>query len=91
MKKLLFTLSLVAASLALAPFAGTSLSAQQLDQAFIDGLRWRSFGPANMGGRITEIEVAANDPKLWYAAAATGGLWKTTNSCTTFTPVFDVE
>src|ERR671918_646189 len=29
----------------------------ELDPAWIKGLAWRSIGPANMGGRITDIAV----------------------------------
>jgi photosystem II stability/assembly factor-like uncharacterized protein len=35
--------------------------------------------------------VHPRDKKIWYVAAASGGLWKTTNAGTTFTPIFDGE
>ena len=36
----------------------------------IKSLNWRSIGPANMGGRVTSIAVAKNDPSLWWIATA---------------------
>jgi photosystem II stability/assembly factor-like uncharacterized protein len=50
---------------------------------------WRSIGPANMGGRIDDIAVDENNPSTFYLGLAGGGLWKTTNNGTTFTPIFD--
>lgn len=52
-------------------------------------LPWRSIGPAIMGGRVADLCFAPSDPKTYYVAYATGGLWKTTNLGTTFKPVFD--
>src|SRR5262245_15369709 len=50
---------------------------------------WRSIGPANMGGRIDDIAVVETAPSTYYVGFATGGVWKTTNNGTTFTPIFD--
>lgn len=61
-----------------------------LDEAFLEGFRWRSIGPANMSGRITDIEGVPGTP-VFYVAAATGGVWKTTNNGTTFRPLFTEE
>lgn len=55
----------------------------------LDGLTWRSIGPATMSGRISDLAIHPRTPNTWYVAAASGGLWKTTNAGTTFTPVFD--
>ncbi len=51
--------------------------------------RWQSLGPANMSGRITGIAVNPKRPATWYVATASGGLFKTTDAGTTWTPVFD--
>ncbi|MBL8764569.1 MAG: hypothetical protein JNM07_09910 [Phycisphaerae bacterium] len=55
------------------------------------GLTWRSVGPANMGGRVAAIALKPGDAKTFYVGLATGGLWKTTNAGTTFSPIFDKE
>ena len=52
-------------------------------------LRLRSIGPANMSGRVTEIAVNESNPYEFYVAAATGGLWKTSDNGVTFRPVFE--
>jgi photosystem II stability/assembly factor-like uncharacterized protein len=68
-------------------------SAVQTAQTEIDDILksfvWREIGPANPGGRITDIEGVDNDPVIIYAGAATGGIWKTTNAGTTWEPIFD--
>lgn len=53
------------------------------------GLSLREIGPAVAGGRIADIEVDPTDKSTWFVAAGSGGLWKTTNAGTTWTPVFD--
>ena len=71
-----------------------SLNAQltsPLDSATLAGFRWRSIGPANMGGRVTDVEGVPGNPKVFYVATATGGIWKTVNAGTMFFPVFDKE
>ena len=52
-------------------------------------LSWRSIGPANMGGRVSEITLVPGKPAQFYVGTGTGGLFKTTNAGTTFAPVFD--
>jgi len=55
------------------------------------GMTLREVGPAVMGGRIADIEVSAEKVGTWFVAAGSGGVWKTTNAGTTWTPVFDGE
>ncbi|MEQ1828578.1 MAG: PDZ domain-containing protein, partial [Pirellula sp.] len=57
----------------------------------IKSIQWRSIGPANMSGRITDIAVHDKDPSLWYIATASGGILKTTNQGTTITHQFDKQ
>ena len=51
--------------------------------------RFRSIGPASMGGRIDDIAVSESDPSIIYIGYAVGGVFKSDNNGTTFTPVFD--
>lgn len=51
----------------------------------------RELGPAVMGGRVIDLAVDEARPAKYYAATASGGLWKTVNNGTTFTPLFQNE
>jgi photosystem II stability/assembly factor-like uncharacterized protein len=55
------------------------------------GLRFRLVGPAFTSGRVVSIAVDPTDRSRYYVAAASGGVWKTTNAGTTWTPIFDNE
>lgn len=57
----------------------------------VQQFKWRSIGPANMGGRITSIAVYEKDPNRWWASTASGGLLKTVNNGITFEHQFDSE
>jgi photosystem II stability/assembly factor-like uncharacterized protein len=55
------------------------------------GLELRELGPALTSGRIIDLAVDPRDARVWYIATAGGGVWKTTNAGTSFTPIFDKE
>ncbi|NOX94155.1 MAG: glycosyl hydrolase [Alphaproteobacteria bacterium] len=55
------------------------------------GLELRNIGPALMSGRIADIVIVQDDPATWFVAVGSGGVWKTTNAGTTWTPLFDKE
>jgi photosystem II stability/assembly factor-like uncharacterized protein len=55
------------------------------------GFQARSIGPAAAGGRIAALAVEKGRPSVFYVGSATGGVWKTNNGGTTFTPIFDNE
>jgi photosystem II stability/assembly factor-like uncharacterized protein len=88
----LLWLAAIVAAPALVPAmpAAAQLSAP-LDSAVLEHLEWRSVGPANFSGRVTDIEGIGSPSKTFYVAAASGGIWKTNNNGTTFRPIFDVE
>ena len=67
--------------------SSSRLTAQQRDP--LAALRLRSIGPATMSGRVIDIAVNESNPYEFYVAAATGGLWKTTDNGVTFKPVFE--
>src|SRR6187551_1840114 len=50
--------------------------------------RFRSIGPASMGGRIDDIAVSESDPSIIYLGYAVGGVFRSTNNATSFEPVF---
>ena len=59
------------------------------DDPLLAPFRFRSIGPASMGGRIDDVEVAPSDPNIIYVGYAVGGVWKSENNGTTWDPVFD--
>jgi photosystem II stability/assembly factor-like uncharacterized protein len=61
------------------------------NEATFKGLAMRGVGPAFMSGRIADIAIDPTDPSTWYVAVGSGGVWKTDNASTTWTPVFDNE
>lgn len=56
--------------------------------AEFDALHFRSIGPATMSGRISDVAVFEANPAIYYVGTAHGGVWKTVNNGTTFTPLF---
>jgi photosystem II stability/assembly factor-like uncharacterized protein len=56
-------------------------------------LKWQFLGPNNISGRVTDVAVVAPKGKNYtiYVAAASGGVWKTDNEGTTWTPIFEHE
>ena len=50
---------------------------------------FRSIGPTVMSGRVAAVEGKPGDPAQFYVAYASGGLWRTQNAGTSFTPLFD--
>jgi hypothetical protein len=51
-------------------------------------LKFRYMGPAP-AGRIAAAAGVPGDPTIYYLGAASGGVWKSTDSGATFLPVFD--
>ena len=71
------------------PLAGQSSEAPALESAHLSMLTARNLGGAFMSGRISDLAVDPRDHRTWYVAAASGGVWKTDNAGTTFSPIFD--
>jgi len=95
--------SLAAAALAVSaltpPAFAPPLAAQEArasgnaapEAAALEGLKFRSIGPANMGGRTTDIDGIPGDPKTFYVSGADGGIFKTTNGGVTFREIFNEQ
>ncbi len=60
-----------------------------LDAATIAAMRWRNIGPANMMGRIVDIEGLPSPSRTFYVSTAAGGVFKTTNNGLTYKAVLD--
>ncbi|HVX40009.1 MAG TPA: hypothetical protein VHB25_10585 [Gemmatimonadaceae bacterium] len=75
--------------LAILALLAAPLAAQTPDSATLATMQWRSIGPVNMAGRITDVEGDPKNPKVFYVSGATGGIWKTINAGTTWIPLWD--
>ncbi|MBC7775316.1 MAG: glycosyl hydrolase [Phycisphaerae bacterium] len=60
-----------------------------LNPVTFNGLKFRSLGPAVTSGRISDFAVNPRNQAEYYVAVASGGVWKTINAGTTYTPIFD--
>ncbi|WP_422859894.1 WD40/YVTN/BNR-like repeat-containing protein [Flagellimonas sp. S174] len=72
-------------------FFSVFLIAQQPDSTTFKGLEFRSLGPALTSGRIADIAIHPENESVWYVAVGSGGVWKTINAGTTWTPIFDKQ
>src|SRR5947209_5352585 len=90
----------LASSVVLLPIIASAIGAQQpprdtanvrLTSSTLAGLKLRSIGPALTSGRIADVAVDPTDKSTWYVASAAGGVWKSTNAGTSFSPIFDGE
>lgn len=84
MKKVLFTFLLTTVFFSFSLFAA-------IDTNLLSGIKARNIGPAATSGRISDIEVLISNPNIIYAAAASGGVWKSENAGVNWTPIFDKE
>lgn len=57
--------------------------------AVMDDLALRSIGPAVMAGRVSDLAVVPGRPYEFYAATASGGLFRTRNNGATWDSLFD--
>ena len=64
-------------------------AAQPHPDSLLNDFAWRNIGPANMMGRIAAIDALEDDFRTVLIGVASGGVWKSTNAGTSFTPIFD--
>ncbi|MDG1884073.1 MAG: glycosyl hydrolase [Flavobacteriaceae bacterium] len=77
------------------PFQGIEAQRKQKNQkteakkVSLDAFKFRNVGPAFLSGRITDIVTHPENSNVWYVAVGSGGVWKTENAGTTWSPIFD--
>lgn len=64
--------------------------AQPFTPSLMSGLSWRLLGPFR-AGRSVAIAGVPTQPNVFYFGAVDGGVWKTINAGTTWTPIFDKQ
>ncbi len=71
--------------------SATILAQEDKKDDIFKGLEFRNVGPALTSGRIADIAIHPKNESTWYIAVGSGGVWKTTNAGTTFSPIFDAQ
>ncbi|MBT6954174.1 MAG: glycosyl hydrolase, partial [Flavobacteriaceae bacterium] len=77
------------------PFQGIEAQRKQKNQkteakkVSLDAFKFRNVGPAFLSGRIADIVTHPENSNVWYVAVGSGGVWKTENAGTTWSPIFD--
>jgi photosystem II stability/assembly factor-like uncharacterized protein len=77
----------IAALIALTLSAPLPAGAQELSREELSALHFRYIGV--VGNRVDEAVGVPGQPQVYYAAAAAGGIWKTTDGGTMWRPIFD--
>ena len=60
-------------------------------QPTIPNLNFSFDGAPTVSGRVTALAVDPTNPSIVYLGAAEGGVWKTTNGGTSWTPLTDTQ
>lgn len=79
---------LVALSCSLPALPAQSADADFYRAQVFGQMPWLELGPVAFGGRIVDLEVHPQNAAVWWAASASGGLWKTENNGISFAPQF---
>ena len=93
MKRLLFSIFLLTfVNINIILISAEQKETEKINQSSIySNIKFRSIGPAIASGRVIDLAINPNNFDEFYVAVASGGVWKTTNHGTTFTPIFDNE
>ncbi len=66
----------------------TRQSITSIDPALFKGMRYRLVGPSR-GGRVTTVTGVPSQPRTFFMGVASGGLFRTTDGGSTWTPISD--
>ncbi len=66
----------------------TQKAAAPPEAKLLEGYSWREIGPFR-GGRVTAVTGVAGQPQVYYMGATGGGVFRTTNGGTSWSPMTD--
>jgi len=84
-------LTVIALLVALPALTAQEPSGEQSNTDVLKNLKFRNLGPAVAGGRVSAVVGVPDDPAIYYAGAAAGGVFKTTDGGLTWKPIFEHE
>ncbi len=84
----LFLVTLVVAQVQAQAPAARPQQMPSCDPALFNGLRYRLVGPSR-GGRVTTVTGVPSQPRTFYMGVASGGLFRTTDTGTTWVSITD--
>ncbi|HXB68441.1 MAG TPA: hypothetical protein VNY05_09365 [Candidatus Acidoferrales bacterium] len=67
-----------------------ALAAEPVPANLFNQLQWRLIGPFR-GGRVAAVTGVPGDPVTFYFGSVGGGVWKTTDAGTVWSPIFDQQ
>ena len=70
------------------PLAQQRRPIASIDPALFKGMTYRLVGPSR-GGRVTTVTGVPSQPRTFYLGVASGGIFRTTDGGTTWTPLSD--
>ncbi|TPN88635.1 WD40/YVTN/BNR-like repeat-containing protein [Aquimarina algicola] len=86
---ILFNLVLISVSAQRSKSKTKQVASSIVSDSTFTGLKLRNIGPAFMSGRIADIVIHPQNENIRYVGVGSGGVWKTVNAGTTWTPIFD--
>jgi photosystem II stability/assembly factor-like uncharacterized protein len=82
-------LTLAITLLCIGPGAGRLAYSQQVDPQILNSMRYRYIGP--VGNRVSAVAGVPGQPNIYYAGAASGGIFKTIDGGVHWQPIFDSQ